>query len=87
MHVEKMIVEAMMAGRIRLPTLRAVPKETQRREDSVYRRGTGDKSPLYSDGISRQRQSGCGNARRPICGGPVDYQSVGGIGLVQKVVE
>ena len=56
LHVEKMIVEAVVAGGVGLGALRAVPEESQRGQRSFHRGGARDESALYPDRIRRQRK-------------------------------
>ena len=86
-HVEKMIVEALVAGRVRLGALRAVPEEAERRERSVYRCSARHESAGDSHRVGRQREAGGGNAGGPIRRSLVDDQPVGGIRLMKKVAE
>ena len=87
LHVEKMIVKAVVAGRVRLGALRAVPEETQCGEDGLDRRRARDEAALDRDRIRRQGETGGGNAGGPIGRGLVEHQSILRIGLVQKVAE
>ena len=86
-HVEKMIVKALIAGRIRLGTLRAVPEEPQSRKRSLHGRVTRHETALDAHGVHRQRKAGRGNARGPVRSRLVDHQSIDGIRLVQKVAK
>ena len=87
LHVEKMIVEALVAGRVGFGALRAVPEKTQRRQRSLDRGGARHESALDRHRVGCQREAGGGDAGRPICFGLVDHQPVGGIRLVEKVAE
>ena len=87
LHVEKMIVKAVVAGSVRLGTLRTVPEKSQCGEYSLDRRRARDEAALDRDRIHRQGETGGGNAGGPIGRGLVEHQSIVRIGLVQKVAE
>src|SRR5664279_2913677 len=87
LHVEKMIVKALVAGRVGFGALRAVPEKAQRHQRAFYRRGARHKSTLDSHRVRCQREAGGSNTGRPTCFGLVDHQPVGWIRLMQEVVE
>ena len=87
LHVEKVIVEAVVAGGVRLGALPAVPEKSQCGEDDLDRRRARDEAALDRDRIRRQGEPGGGNAGGPIGRGLVEHQSIVRIGLVQKVAE
>jgi hypothetical protein len=86
-HVEKMVIEAMVARSVGFRALRAVPEKPQRVQRSFYCRGARHESALDTDRIAGQGEAGGGDARGPIRRGLVDHQPVGGIRLMQKVAE
>ena len=87
LHIEEMVIETPVAGRVRFGALRTVPEKTQRRQRPLDCGGTRHESAFDPHRIRRQRQAGGRNAGRPIWRRLVDHQSVGGIGLMHKVVE
>ena len=87
LHVEKMIIEAVVAGSVRLGALPAVPEKSQCGEDRLDRRCARDEAALDRDRIRRQGEPGGRNAGGPIGRGLVEHQPILRIGLVQKVAE
>src|ERR1039457_2679817 len=87
LHVEKMIIKAVVTGSVWLGALRAVPEKSQRGEDCPDRRRARDEAALDGDRIHRQGEPGGGNASGPIGRGLVEHQSVLRIGPVQKIAE
>src|SRR5664280_653115 len=87
LHVEKVVVEAVVAGGIRFGALPAVPEESQSGEDGLGRRRPRDEPALDGDWIRCQGEPGGGYAGGPIGRGLVEHQSVLRIGPEQKVVE
>lgn len=73
LHVEKMIIEALIAARVGLGALWTVPEKTERGQRSLHRRGTRHKSVLDSHRVCRQGEAGGGNAGGPIRRSLVDH--------------
>src|SRR5664280_3308595 len=66
LHVEEVIVEAVVAGGVRLGSLPAVPEEAQRGEDPLYRRRARDEGTFDRDRIRRQGETCGGDAGWPV---------------------
>jgi hypothetical protein len=87
LHVQEVVEEPAVAGRVRLPALRALPEEPERREDALHRLGTRDEPPLRAGGVGSEREPHGGDARRRPFARAVANQPVGGVGLLEKVLE
>ena len=87
LHVEKMIVEPLVASGVGLSALRAVPEKAQCRKRSLYRRGPGHESAFHTDWVARQGKSSGGDAGRPIHRSLVNHEAIGRVGFMQKIVE
>src|ERR1700692_2198690 len=61
-HVQKMIVEPLMAGGVRLRSLRTVPEKAQGSQSALHRDASRQKSALDSNRIARERHPGGGDA-------------------------
>ena len=73
LHVEKMIVKTLVAGRVRLRPLRAVPEEKQRRQHSLHHGGLRHESAFDADRVAGQSEAGRSNAQWSIFRGLVDH--------------
>src|SRR5450759_188578 len=87
LHVEKMIIEAVITRSVRLGALRAVPEKSQCGENCLDCRRARDEAALDGYRIHRQGEPSGGNAGRPIGRGLVEHQSILRISPVQKVSE
>ncbi len=86
-HVQKVIVEALVAGRIRLLALRALPEGPQGRERPRRCLGAREILPLDADGVSGQPKSDGRDARGRPTPGVVRHQPGGHVGLLQEIPE
>ena len=87
LHVEEVVVEALVARRISFGPLRAIPEKTQTCERALNRVGARDESELDANRIGGEPKSGGGDARRCVAVGPVQYQAVGGIHFTDEVIK
>ena len=87
LHVEKMIIKTMVAGRVGFGTVRTIPEKPQCRKRTLDRGGTRHESALNAHRVTRQREASGGNTGRPIRCGLVDHQPVDWIRLVHIVAE
>jgi hypothetical protein len=87
LHVEEVVVEAVIVGRVGRGALFAVPEETQRGQGPFDRFGRGHPAVLDRDRIRGQRKTRRRNARRPVGRGLVDHQAVRGIGFMLEISE
>src|SRR5579862_1377091 len=82
-----MVVEPVIAGRVRLWSLRAVPEEPQSGQTALHRGAARPKSALDTDGIGGQSQPGGCDACRPARLGFVDNEPVGGVRLMYEIAK
>jgi hypothetical protein len=87
LHVEEVIVEAFVACGVGRRTLRTVPKESQRRERQPPPQIAVDEAAFDADRISGQRQPDGGDAGRRAVARMVRHQAVGGIVLIEEILE
>ena len=87
LHVEEMIVEPVVARRIRSRSLRAVPEEAQRGKGSFHRAAPRHVTALDRDRIAGQGETGRSDAGGPVCRILVDDKAIGRIGFVQEISE
>ena len=76
LHVEEVVVEASMAGGVRLLALGAVAKESQRGQRPRGGVATGEEAPLRTNDIGGQSEPGCGDAAWGTCTRAVGDQPV-----------
>jgi hypothetical protein len=87
LHVEEVIVKTLMAGRVGLHALRAVPEKAQRREGPRRGSRARHEASFDTDRITGQGKSGGSDAGGPVRSGLVDDQTIDRIRFVQEVVE
>src|SRR6185437_9556214 len=85
--IEKVVVEALVAGRGRAAALVAVAKEMQHQQAAPHRLGTLHPAALDRRGIGRQRKADHRDAHRRVVAGGVGDESVGGVHGVHEVAE
>ena len=86
-HVEEVIVEAAMAGRVGRFALLAAGEEAQHRQGSLGGLVALDEAAFGADHVARQRHAHCGDARWPVGGGLVENEPVLAVDLVEEVFE
>ncbi len=87
LHVEEVVVEAPVAGRIRLRPLRAVAEEAQRSKRNLGGELAGDHAAFDEHRDARQSEAHGGDAGGGSGVGLVADQAVGRVGLVQVVLQ
>ena len=86
-HVEEMVVEALVPRRVCVPALNAVMKESQGRERSLGGVRPGHEAALYANGIGGEGEADGGDAGGPARLGLVGDQSVERVRLIDEIVE
>jgi hypothetical protein len=87
LHVEEVIVEALVAGRIRLGSVRAVAEESESSEGDRWREFPCDHASLDEDRKGGQRQPDRRDAGRCALLGLVADETVLWVGLVEVVLQ
>jgi hypothetical protein len=86
-HVEKMIVEPLVPRCIRLRSLYAGRKESQRRQRALDRVGARHPAARHAHWIDGERETHGGDARGRARLRSVSHETIHGIGLVEEVLE
>ena len=87
LHVEEVVIETLIAGRVRLVRLAAVPKKAQGDQRACRCVRTRHPSALHSNRITRQREAYDGDAGGRAGPAGIGHQAVLRVELLHKIAE
>jgi len=86
-HVEKVVVKAFVASRVRRRSLHAVAKEPQGRQRDRHGGVARHEATLHADGVGRKREAGRRNTGGPAVSRLIRNQPIERIDFLQDVFE
>ena len=87
LHVQEVVEESLVAGRVPCLTLRAVPQKPEHRERAFDGLGACNESAFRTDNVGSEGEPDGGDARRRPLARAVRHQPVPRVGLFQEIAE
>ena len=86
-HVQEVVVEALVAGGVGFGALGTLPEEAQRGQGAANRLPSREEAALDADRVGGESHADRGDARRPVAPRLVPHEAVARVGLVEEVGE